>query len=149
MKCPPAMNISPIHCHLLLALALCAVMFVLSGCAIHHFDPRTGTEHLWGFGHLKMKVAPESGAQPVITGTRLLGLSLRGGRDDYGLTAGWECRSRITMPPSGSLLLQWPTNVSPLPREMRDLFTLRVGTNLPPGWETPRGTNSTNQTTKP
>ena len=29
-----------------------------AGCAVHYFDEATGTEHNWGFGHLKIKVAP-------------------------------------------------------------------------------------------
>jgi hypothetical protein len=125
-------------CYLFFAMAF---VLLLNGCAVHHFDPKTGTEHLWGFGHLKMKTAPQESSRPVITGTRLLGVSVRGGRDNYGISAGWESNSRITMPASGTLVLQYPTNAAPLPREMRDFFTIRVGTNLPPGWETPERTN--------
>ena len=47
------------------ALILCAVL--PSGCAIHYFDAETGTEHLWGFGHLKMKVGElREGLQAVV-----------------------------------------------------------------------------------
>lgn len=33
-------------------------MLPACSCAVHYFDPHTGTEHLWGVGHLKMKVTP-------------------------------------------------------------------------------------------
>ena len=46
---------------------------VSSGCAIKHYDASTGTEHLWGFGHLKMKAAPSAGIVKTRTdGQRLL-----------------------------------------------------------------------------
>ncbi|MFT4589665.1 MAG: hypothetical protein ACI8QF_003782, partial [Limisphaerales bacterium] len=42
-----------------------------SGCAVHYYDKETGTEHLWGFGHLRMKAEPsEDGVvRAVMTGT--------------------------------------------------------------------------------
>jgi len=96
-----------------------------------------------------MKAGPVTEGSPVVTGSRHLGLALRAGQEEYGMSAGWESRARVTMPASGTLLLEWPANASPLPREMRDLFTVRVGTNLPPGWETPAWHPSTNQTENP
>lgn len=121
-------------------LTLVAISLLLTGCAIKHYDASTGTEHLWGFGHFRMKAPPQNGAQPVVVGTHMLGLNLRTGRDDYGVGVGWDSHSRMTMPTNGgTLLLEWPTNASPLPREMRDLFTVRVGTNLPPEFKEAAG----------
>ena len=42
-----------------------------SGCAVHYYDKETGTEHLWGFGHLRMKAEPSNDAvvRLVVTGT--------------------------------------------------------------------------------
>lgn len=131
------------------AFTVVACAGLSTGCAIKYYDARSGTEHLWGFGHFRMKAYPESTNAPLVVGTHMLGLNLRAGRDDYGIGVGYDARSRITMPTSGTLCMEWPTNVSLLPREMRDLFTVRVGTNLPPGWETPHSTGSTNQTTTP
>ncbi len=136
--------------NLLAVLAFVALPLLLTGCAIHHYDSKTGTEHLWGFGHFRMKAPPQTGARPVVTGSHMLGLNLRTGRDEYGMGVGWDSRSRITMPADGeTLLLEWPTNASPLPREMRDLFTVRVGTNLPPSWEWPADVTSTLLDNKP
>lgn len=143
------MNCHPANPSLLRALALGATGFLLSGCAVHYYDKTTGTEHLWGFGHFRMKGYPQNPEQPLVTGTHMLGLNIRASRDDYGVGVGFDSSSRIIVPANGTLCLEWPTNVSPLPREMRDLFTVRVGTNLPPDWETKRGTNSTNQPITP
>ena len=130
-------------------LALGLGSFLHSGCAFHHYDAETGTEHLWGFGHFRMKAPPQTGARPVVVGAQMLGLNVRTGRDDYGLGVGWDSHSRVTMPANGTLLMEWPTNASPLPREMRDLFTVRIGTNLPPSWEHPDDTTSSPSKSKP
>lgn len=126
------------------------VVLILSanGCAFHFYDKETGTEHLWGLGHFRMKAPPQTGAQPVVTGSHMLGLNFSAGRDNYGIGVGYDSQSRITMPADGgSLLLEWPTNFPGLPHEMRDLFNVRVGTNLPPGWDgNGTVTTHTNQT---
>ncbi len=115
---------------------LAAIALAANGCAFHFYDKDTGTEHLWGFGHFRMKAPPKTGARPVVTGTHMLGLNLRAGRDNYGVGVGYDSQSRITMPADGgTLLLEWPANFPGLPREMRDLFNVRVGTNLPPDME--------------
>ena len=111
-----------------------------------YYDASTGTEHLWGFGHFRMKGYPQSPAQPVVMGTHMLGLNLRAGPDDYGIGVGFDSHSRISMPTDGVLLLEWPTNVSPLPIGVRDFFSCKIGTNLPSAWHLPVGiTDSTNK----
>ena len=35
------------------AAAICGLTILLTpGCALHYFDSKTGTEHVWGFGHM-------------------------------------------------------------------------------------------------
>lgn len=131
------------------ALSVVAVPLLLSGCAIKHYDASTGTEHLWGFGHFRMKASPQSPERPVVVGTHMIGLNVRAGRDDYGIGLGFDSHSRVAMPTNGTLLMEWPTNVSLLPREMRDLFTVRIGTNLPPSWEDPADATSTLNKNRP
>ena len=41
---------------------------ILPGCAVHYFDAQTGTEHLWGFGHLKMLEPPKEGQEELQKG---------------------------------------------------------------------------------
>ena len=105
-------------------LALVGGALLLStGCALHYFDPKSGTEHLWGFGHMKMKAAPPSeGVQAVVKGTETLGLDLGAGQDDYRVAAGWNYRRQILIGSNASVRLEWPDG---------DFFNVRVGT-LPP-----------------
>ena len=108
---------------------------------MHYYDKDTGTEHLWGFGHLKMRAVPQRGDEPpftnavmaFVTGTRTLGLNLGVGDDFGGLAAGWDSHSRVVIAAEDShFYLLWPTNGIWLPKELKDhLFTVRVGPDFP------------------
>jgi len=104
-------------------LALCFALPPLCGCAMHYYDKATGTEHLWGFGHLKMKSAPPNeGVQAVVKGTETLGFSLGAGQEDYHIGLGWDYRRRIVVGSNASVRLEWPNG---------NFFNVRVGT-VPP-----------------
>ena len=108
---------------LLLTLALCAIAFLFSGCAVHYYNKATGTEHLWGFGHMKMAVPPANeGVRAVVNGTQTLGLGLGLGRDAYYLSAGWSSQRMLRVADNTSVRFEWPT---------ADFFNVRVGTNFP------------------
>src|SRR5437016_1141914 len=55
-------NIVVNGCWLLTALTL------LSGCGIHYYDAKTGTEHFWGCGHLKAKTYGTNGSTVSVRG---------------------------------------------------------------------------------
>ena len=97
---------------------------VCGGCAVQYYDKTTQTEHLWGVGHFKMKVAPTSeGVQAIVKGNEVLGASVKVGADDYHVILGWSRTSQMSViNESTSVRLEWPTN---------DLFTVRVGTRPP------------------
>src|SRR5258708_18511956 len=92
------------NAELLLALLSC-LLAMSTGCAVHYYDKQTGTEHLWGFGHLKMRAVPQRGDESpftnaviaFVTGVRTLGFQLGAGEDFGGLVAGWDSRSRIVI----------------------------------------------------
>jgi len=118
-----AMNFHPANPGLLLTLALCATAFLLPGCAVHYYDPSTGTENLWGFGHMKMAVQPANeGVRAVINGTQTLGLGLGLGQQDYYVLAGWNSQRMLRVADNTSVRFEWPT---------ADFFNVRVGTNFP------------------
>lgn len=92
----------------------------LNGCAIHYFDPETNTEHVYGFGHLAMKVQT-AGAKRVaiVRGNDYLGLSV--GTNEVGghFGAGWSSRKSIQIIESDTAIeLIWPTS---------DFFNVRIG----------------------
>jgi hypothetical protein len=97
----------------------------LQGCAVHYYDPKTGAEHVWGVGHLAMKVTPpKEGHQAVVRGTDLLGISA--GQADEGpyLSFGWDRRRRVEILDSNTVVgLEWPNS---------DFFNVRIGSPLPP-----------------
>jgi hypothetical protein len=99
-------------------------ILVASGCAIHHYDQTTGTEHIWGFGHMKMKIAPPSeGLQAVVRGTDVLGISF--GQDDRQtyLTAGWHRTQRLqVVAESTAIRYEWPDS---------NFSNVRIGSNFP------------------
>lgn len=95
-----------------------------AGCAIHYFDAATGTEHIWGIGHLKMKAAaPEEGVRAVVRGTDVVGISF--GRADQQLyvTVGWHRIQRLdVLAEDTALRLEWPGS---------DFSGVRVGSAFP------------------
>lgn len=95
-----------------------------AGCAVQYFDITTQTEHLWGFGHLRMKAVPANeGVQAVVKGTEILGASVKLGAEDYQLMFGWDRTSQMKLVSEGtSLRLEWPDS---------DMFKVRVGTSPP------------------
>lgn len=107
-----------------------AAGLIFSGCALHYYDKRSGTEHVWGIGHVRMKAAPVAeNIDSVISGTSIAGVSLGAGRHDYYVTAGWDFRRRIVVGTNAALSLEWPT---------ADFYNVRVGAEPPfltPGFQ--------------
>lgn len=133
------MNSFPHSLFVLATLILVAVPLVLTGCAVHYYDRKTGAEHLWGFGHLKMKIPPPSeGVQAVVRGHETLGLDIGGGEDDYRIALGWQRRRQIVVSSNAAVRFEWPNG---------DFFNVRVGT-LPP-WATNSSANDSQSTPKP
>ena len=72
------------------AFFLC-LLLLQSGCAVHYYDPATETEHLWGFGHMKMRIVePSEGLEAVVHGTDVLGVSLGKTIEHSYFTVGWH-----------------------------------------------------------
>ncbi len=95
-----------------------------SGCAVHYYDTTTGIEHIWGVGHMKMKVAkPNEGLQAVVHGTDIVGVSL-GKADKHGyFTVGWNRLQFIDiLKESTSICLEWPNS---------SFGNVRVGSEFP------------------
>ncbi len=100
------------------------LMLATFGCALHHYDEATGTEHIWGFGHMKMKVAAcNEGLQAIVHGTDVFGLSLGIGEQQNYLTAGWHRTQRLdVVAESTTIRYEWPDS---------DFANVRVGSKFP------------------
>lgn len=70
----------------------------LCSCAIQTFDVKTGTAHLWGFGHLSLQVQgaeDDATLQAVTVGTQTLGANLDATAFSSGAGVGYHS-SRVT-----------------------------------------------------
>jgi hypothetical protein len=127
--------------HYMKAAACIALLPCLVGCAVHYYDTETKAEHLWGFGHMTMKVQAAGNArQAIVRGTDLIGFGI--GKNDEGpfISAGWDGRRRIEIFGTDTELgLAWPAS---------DFMSVRLGPafpeSLPAG-----GTQSDKQETMP
>jgi len=97
---------------------------VSPGCAVHYYDAKSGTENVWGLGHVKMKVTPErESVQAVVRGAQMIGFYVGAERENCYLGLGWDNRREISVTTSNSSVrLEWPDS---------DFFNVRVG-SLPP-----------------
>lgn len=105
-------------------LLLLLVIVVHGGCAVQYYDPVTRTDHLWGLGHFKMRVAPANeGVQAIVKGATVVGASVKVAPDDTHLTVGLDKTSQIAVVSEGaSVRLEWPTS---------NPFSVRVGSRPP------------------
>lgn len=101
-----------------------------TGCAVHYHDAKTGTAHVWGLAHVKMRAAPAAGSPvpALATQTETFGLGLHfagvasSASADSGLSLGWDRRTRVLVPDDAALSFAWPTS---------DLFDVRIGSTPP------------------
>jgi hypothetical protein len=109
---------------LFMRFAAFALSVGIGGCGLHYYDPDTGVNHLWGVGHLKMKLtSPAEGVRATVTGVQLLGVGVGVGQTNYYAQVGWsDIRLLRILHESTCVRLDWPSN---------DMFSIRVGT-VPP-----------------
>ena len=96
-----------------------------ASCAVHYFDSETNTEHLWGVGHIKLRIADaEEGVQAVVSGTDVIGFSVGRPDQQYYLTVGWHRTQRLeAIADNTCLRFEWPSS---------DFAKVRIGTSFPP-----------------
>ena len=105
-------------------LVVCLASLASNGCAIHYFDADTGTEHLWGFGHMKVKISPANeGLKAVVRGVDTIGLAAGGGDRDGYFALGWQSRQRLDIVDEDTKVrLEWCGS---------DFVNIRVGSEFP------------------
>ena len=78
-------------------------MVVYTGCAVQYYDPITQTDHLWGFGHFRMKVAPASeGVQAIVKSATVVGANVKVAADDTHLMVGWNKSTQMAVMSEGA-----------------------------------------------
>ena len=102
---------------------LVACLCFVNGCAIHYFDSATGTEHIWGFGHMEMKAVARDDVRAIVSGVDVLGASASRSRDGIAMTLGWESERHVdVVGRDAAVTLEWPTG---------SFADLRVGSEFP------------------
>lgn len=92
-------------------------------------------EHLWGFGHMRMKSEPSSdeGVHAVVSGVETVGIRLDVGQQTRGFGLGYDQRQKAVIQEDGSVFMEWPEG----PMAWRpSLFSVRFG--MAPPWITNR-----------
>ena len=105
--------------------AFVIIGFLLSSCAVYYRDRDSGAEHIWGFGHLSMKVVPPTeGKQAIIQRTTLTGIAVGLDNGSFGLSVGWDQREHILIYDENTAITiqRPPTN---------DFFYFKIGTYPP------------------
>jgi hypothetical protein len=104
------------------------IFLATSGCAIHYYDSKTGAEHIWGFGHMVMKVsAPREGNRAIMRATEVVGVTIGKGDGQHYLTVGWEKRQRMEIVGENTAIrLEGPRG---------DFVNIRVGSEWPVAFE--------------
>ena len=108
-------------CHAATSIVLVLFLF---GCAIHYYDEKTGTEHLLGIGHMKMKVPDaKEGVQAVMYGTETIGLAVGKTVSGHHISAGWHRIEQLD-------IVDENTSIR-IERPKSSFFTIEVGTAPP------------------
>lgn len=97
---------------------------LIQGCAIHYFNPKTGTEHIYGIGHMKLKVTTANeGLKAVYRETNILGMGIGIIDGQKNFTIGWDQRRRLDVIEENiAVRLEWPDS---------RFFNIRVGKYWP------------------
>lgn len=112
---------------------------LLPSCAVYYRDRDSGAEHIWGFGHLSMKVVPPiEGKQAIIQRTTLTGVAVGLDNGSFGLSVGWDQREHI-------LIYDENTAISIQRHPTNDFFYFKIGTYPPDSGSIP-DTNHSNET---
>jgi hypothetical protein len=78
---------------------------------VHYVDPGTGIEHLWGFGHLMVRVTkPSVNTRAILTGSSTIGLAVGSTTAERYLALGVARQERAEVVEADTALcVEWPT----------------------------------------
>ncbi|MBI5852925.1 MAG: hypothetical protein HZB39_18095 [Planctomycetes bacterium] len=105
---------------------------------VRYYDPDTGTEHFFGFGHVRVRsIAANEGVIGVATSSDAIGVGIGLGKESYGVSVGWDRWTRVIAAEDGSLRLEWPS---------ADLLGVRLGSEPPANWSSSEPESSPQRT---
>ncbi len=103
-------------------IVVAMIAILTSGCAIYYRDRDSGAEHVWGFGHLAMKVTPAlEEKQALIQRTTLPGVAVGMDNGELAMSVGWAQREHI-------LIYEKNAAISIIRPPSNDFFHFEIGT---------------------
>ncbi len=99
-----------------------AISLILSGCAVYYHDRVSGIEHIYGFGHLSMKVTPpREEKQAIIQRATMTGVAVGLDNGSLGMSVGYDQREHILIYDENvAITIKRPPS--------NDFFQFKVGT---------------------
>lgn len=103
------------------SVAFILASLILPGCAVYYRDRDSGAEHIWGFGHLSMKVIPPGeGKQAIVQRSTLTGAAVGIDNGSLGISVGYDQREHILIYDENlALTIQRPPS--------NDFFYFKIG----------------------
>ncbi|NKB82590.1 MAG: hypothetical protein GKS05_12020 [Nitrospirales bacterium] len=99
------------------------VGFHVAGCAVYYRDRESGAEHIWGFGHLAMKVTPPlEGKKALIQQMTLTGVAVGTDNGSFGVSVGYDEREHL-------LIYDANTAIAIRRHPSNDFFYFKIGTD--------------------
>ncbi len=100
-----------------------ALPFFITSCAIQYVDKKTDTTHLFGFGHMKVRIPEQrEGMNAIVSSVEVFGLSTGVDSGEWHVAAGWHKNILLRVTDDSSVKLLWPNN---------NVFDIHVG-SFPP-----------------
>lgn len=115
--------LSPMPFRLILKIIILVIMGLhVAGCAVYYRDRESGAEHIWGFGHLAMKVtSPLEGKKALIQKMTLTGMAVGIDNGSMGASVGYDEREHILIYDENTAI-----TIQRLPSN--DFFYFKIGT---------------------
>jgi hypothetical protein len=99
------------------------VTYFMSGCAILYHDTKTDTQHLIGFGHMKMRInSSQENIRSKVFGLDTIGVSFGSSPGGKHASLGWQSLKSVQITDDSAVRLEWSTD---------DPFSIRAGTYFP------------------
>lgn len=95
---------------------------LLPGCAVYYHDRAAGIDHIFGFGHLSMKVTPpEEEKQAIVRRATTTGFAVGMDNGSLGMSVGYDQREHILIYDENvAITIERPPS--------NDFFQFRIGT---------------------
>lgn len=99
------------------------IIYFTSGCAFLYHDTKTDTQHVVGFGYMKMRInSSQEHVRSTVFGLDTIGISLGSSPGGKHASFGWQSLRSVQIADDSAVRLEWLSD---------DPFNIRAGTYFP------------------